>query len=138
VPSTSTAPRLTSEFSTERDTDLTQTLAAGTCGQGIGDEADQLLVAPCGELDRRQLWSDTVGLGRTPRAWARPSRPPLERGKQETHLRQPLESAAGDVAVDPLRGGNLVRRHRQRLRSRIEERLAQLLIADRVEAVHHF
>src|SRR5947207_783965 len=70
-----TKPRLASEFSTERDTDLTQTLGAGTCGQGIGDEADQLLVAPCGELDRRQLWSDTVGLGRTPRARARPSRP---------------------------------------------------------------
>src|SRR5207237_4210878 len=46
-----TKPRLASEFSTERDPDLAQTLAAPAFGQGIGDEADQLLVAPCGELD---------------------------------------------------------------------------------------
>ena len=123
---------------TERDADLAQTVATSAFGQGIGDEADQLLVAALWELDRRQLWSDTVGLRRPPCAGARASRPSLERGNQKTRFREPLESTAGDVSVDPLRGGHLVRRHRQRLRTGEEERLAKLAIADRLKPMHHF
>src|SRR2546429_1440978 len=45
-----TKPRLASEFSTERDTDLAQAVAAPAFGQGIANEADQRLVAAVGEL----------------------------------------------------------------------------------------
>src|SRR5438105_4361496 len=133
-----TKPRLASEFSTERDTDLAQTVAAPACGQGIDDEADQLLVAALRKFDRRHLWSDTVGLGRPPCARARASRPPLERGNQKTRFRQPLEPTTGNVAVNPLRGGDLVGCHRQRLRTGEAERLAQLAITDRIKPMHHF
>ena len=113
-------------------------LAARAFGQDVNDEADQLLVAALRKFDRRQLWSDTVGLGRPPRARARASRPPLERGNQKTRVREPLESTTGDVAVDPLGGGHLVRRHGQRLRTGEEERLAELAITDRIKPMHHF
>jgi hypothetical protein len=126
------------EFSTERDPDLAQTVAAPALGQGIDDEADQLLVPALRKFDRRQLWSDTVGLRRPPGAGARASRPTLERDNQKTRVHEPLESTAGDIAVDPLRGGHLVRRHGKRLRAGEEERLAQLAITDRIKPMHHF
>src|SRR5207247_10557132 len=95
-----TKSRLAGEFLTERDPDFLQALAAPALGQGIDHEADQLLVAALRKFDRRQLWSDTVGLGRPAGAGASPSCPPLERGNQKTRFHQPLESTAGDVAVD--------------------------------------
>ncbi|TML00683.1 MAG: hypothetical protein E6G36_14175 [Actinobacteria bacterium] len=133
-----TKSRLAGEFSTERDPDFVQALAAPGLGQGIDHETDQLLVAALRKFDRRQLWSDTVRLGRPPGAGASASCPPLERDNQKTRFREPLESTAGDVAVDPLRGGHLVRRHGQRLRTGEEERLAELAITDRIKPMHHF
>ena len=133
-----TKSRLAGEFSAERDPDLVQTVAARSFGQGVDNEADQLLVAALRELDRRQLGSDPVGLGRSPGAGARASRPPLERGNQKTRFREPLEATAGDVAVNSLGGGEVVGRHRLRLGTGEEERLAKLAIADRVKPLHHF
>src|SRR5436309_332237 len=66
------------------------------------------------------------------------ARSPLDRGNQEPRFCEPLESAAGDVAVNLLGGGDLVGRHRHRLRTGEQERLAKLAIADQVKAMHHF
>jgi hypothetical protein len=133
-----TKSRLAGQFSTERDPDLAQAHAASSFGQGIDDEADQLLVAAFRELDRGELRRDSVGLGRSTGARAGASRPPLERANQQARVRQPLQSPARDVAVDPLGGGDVICRYGQRLRTRVEERLAQLLIADRVKSMYHF
>jgi hypothetical protein len=126
------------ELSTERDPDLVQAVAASAVGQDIDNKADQLLITTLRKLDRRQFWSHAVGLGRSPGARARSSCPPFERGNQETRLREPLEAATGNVAVDPLGGGDLVGRYRLRLGTGEEERLAKFAIADRVKSTHHF
>ena len=132
-----TKSRLAGEFSAERDPDLVQTVAARSFGQGVDNEADQLLVAALRELDRRQLGRDPVGLGRSPGAGARASRPPLERGNQETRLREPFESATGDIAVNLQSRGDIVGGHRQRPHACEEERLAKIAISDCVEPMHH-
>jgi hypothetical protein len=133
-----TKSRLAGEFSTEPDPDLAQAIAARSFGQGIDDQADQLLVAAPWKLERGQFRCDSIRLRRPSGAGAGTSRPPLERAKQQPRVREPLEPGAGNVAVDTVGSGDFVRRNGQRLRTRVEKRLAQLLIADRVKPVHHF
>ena len=106
--------------------------------QGIDNEADQLLVTPLREFDSGELRSDSVCLRRPPGPWARASCPPLEGGNQEPGFRESFEPTPRDVAVHPVRGGNLIGRHRKRLRACEQERLAKVAITDRVESMHHF
>jgi hypothetical protein len=137
-PLSRTKSRLAGEFLTEGGADLAQAHVASSFGQGIDNQADQLLVAALWKLERGELRRDSIRLGRPSGAGAGVSRPPLERANQQARVREPLESAAGDVAVNPLGGGDVICRHGQRLPARVEQRLAQPLIANRVEPMHHF
>ncbi len=108
----------TSELSTERDPDLVQTFAAPVLGQRIDSEPDQLFVAAFGEFDRAELRSHPIGLGRPSRTRTGSSRSPFEGSNQETRFGEPFESAPCHVAMNPMGGSHLVRRHRQLLRTR--------------------
>jgi hypothetical protein len=110
-----TKSTLASELSTERDPDFVQTFAATVLRQRIDSEPDQLLVAAPGEFDRAQLRSHSIGLGRPSRSRTGSSRSPFEGSNQETRFGEALESASCDVAMNPMSGRHLVRRHRQLL-----------------------
>jgi len=125
-------------LSAERDADVVEVAAAAPFWQGIDEEADELLVAAFGELDRGEFGSDSVGLRWPSGTGAAASAAPLERRNQQAGCGEALEPRARHVAMHPLSSSELVGSHRLRLRASQEKGLAKLAIPDRIESMVHF
>ena len=80
------------------------------------------------KLERRRLRCDAVRLRGTTRARPRAAAAPLEARDQQAGASEPLQTAARDVAVNPLRSGELVGRDDVRLAPRIEQRIPQACV----------
>jgi hypothetical protein len=98
-------------------------------------DADQVRQPPVWKLDSFELGRDAVDLGRASGSGPALATKTLQRHSEKSGLRQTIEAAAGNVAVDAQNGGDLGRGKRIALAARVEEHPAKLGIASRCKPV---
>jgi hypothetical protein len=121
------APEILSRFA--------EGLLSAARGKLADQEADQFCEPAIGELNCFQFGRDPVDVCRAPGAGSTATAAPLRRDREEAGLREPVETAARDVAVDAERERDLVSGKRVVLGARVEKYPAKLGIAGRCEAV---
>jgi hypothetical protein len=136
---TDVARRLQAGSGTQAATKLLARFSEGfrpAAGRNLPDQkADQLRKPPVGELDSFELRRDAVDLGRASGSGSALPAQTLECHCEKSGGRQPIEAAAGDVAVNAENDRGLLRSKWLAPASRVEKYPAKLGVAGRCKAV---